>query len=509
MEKFEKDAARPGGLGDMKMGESDPTVSPEQARLAAMPSHEAYHEYNKGHLDSLNTPGEDPEYARHVGQDTEFGYERRYPVRLASDQDEELLAHLHAMGHHLSRTHGDPDSSTPDDMARDERLATHHQQMAQRHHDEYARKFKLYSGQPIGGHGPGSWDMLEEGHEGVPGTAHPADDRLPRKFAKEEVTPEGHIEAAAHHLRHRDENVKHGTTWSEPAAKMHDVMYREHMEALGEDPDAPSALIQSKAAQVRYEGGPKYPGHTVFHRWDNLSNVRKFEPVLGGDQITRILNQAGGKVDAQGKSVPAPTPVPTQGPPPPPPAATAKHAIEDTNALLRKHQEEMFAPLEKVEELEKAEALEKKRHSFRNQAATPRPKGFHYIRQPVRMPVAVGGLVRRGKVVGKRETDPAAEAAGKRTTPTTPAERGEEAARLENRRRPATPQIPAVAGSTPLGFRAKKGETPAHPTLPGEAAEASRMEAKTAAKPAAPPKTPASALNMKWYRAEQAKLGKK
>jgi len=64
---------------------------------------------------------------------------------------------------------------------------------------------------------------------------------------------------------------------------------------------------------------------------------------------------------------------------------------DDTNEKLAKHQEDMFC---EDEPLEKA----------RNQGSTPRPKGFHYSRNALKIPVTIAGQVRRGKIVGKGET---------------------------------------------------------------------------------------------------------
>ena len=281
------DPTQMGGLGDMKMDEehrrgpgAQPGAmamaegDPDGAPGAMQPGHEAYHAYNKEYIDSDASDPSDPEFAPHAGDDSDFGFKRRVPVKLTPEQDADLLGHLHAVGHHDARAYAaPPEGSTPDDVARHQRVQAHHFSTSQRHFDEYRRKFKEYSGQPVSGYSPGSWDMLGEGHEGGQvGEAHPRDEALgARGSMAKYATGEGHMEAAAHHMRHRDENARHGTTWSGPAAKMHDILFREHAKAAGEDPDNPSAVLRSKAAQVDFRGGPNYPGHVVFHRLDEVS----------------------------------------------------------------------------------------------------------------------------------------------------------------------------------------------------------------------------------------------
>jgi len=155
------------------------------------------------------------------------------------------------------------------------------------------------------------------------------------------------------------------------------------------------------------------------------------------------------------------------------------------NKDFKDHQDEMFCEEEPVEKA-------------RNQGSTPRPKGFRYSRNPLKMPVTIAGQVRRGKIVGhaKGEPEPAPKGGRdryrkaivythpetgrefdldeegidrKRGTYTDPFSGREEEIDLSHlgrpptpekkvdvkkeEKRPATPQLPAMAGSTPLGLK--------------------------------------------------------
>jgi len=121
--------------------------------------------------------------------------------------------------------------------------------------------------------------------------------------------------------------------------------------------------------------------------------------------------------------------------------------------------------------------------SKRHYGSTPRPKGFKYARQALHMPVAVAGMVRRGKIIGKDE-----DACEKNTEGMEQANKA-----LWNHQRGQTSDFPLV------------GRNQAH---------VARLEAQMPKSPAASakipmPKKPSSSITMEWLKDQKEKLTQK
>lgn len=201
-----------GGLGDMKMDETNPTDP--------MAGVKGYHGYNKKYIDPDASDPQSPEFAPHVGKESGLGFERSRRVHFTPEQETELLNHLHAVGHHQVRAFSEaPEGASREDLARHSRLQQGHSKMSQAHFSSYLDKFKRYSGQPASGYSPGSWDMLLEGHDGSPGEPHTHDSALKTAKSEANLSPEGGLEDVGFWDKTNKKLAKHQLEQSKPLHK--------------------------------------------------------------------------------------------------------------------------------------------------------------------------------------------------------------------------------------------------------------------------------------------------
>ena len=127
----------------------------------------------------------------------------------------------------------------------------------------------------------------------------------------------------------------------------------------------------------------------------------------------------------------------------------------------------------------------------KNRAAVPIATGFHYVRAALSMPVAVKGLVRRGKIVGKEEMSP---------------EDTQKSTESVEKNKDGIDQANKAIWNHVRGPETK---TPDFPLVGGDKNTMARLDSKLPKETKTQPRKPASQVDMTWIKDQKSKLAQK